>query len=444
MKPLDRYGPALVEYEGVADLTFPQEPEIVCEGSFQAKQLTTGRIAIGFEPIVYDSGGATAITGHSELSFHIRDPDGWDITTCGQTLADNPVRVFSPQFMKAKNKGASESGYDQARFLVSNLLWHESHGMPEPIRLKIGVLAVTVSPGDDYLEAADNIKAVRGIAPTAEVLIKASDDSKLPLESYGDFMNDLVSVFRLVTGNKVDWYYGKASEVSTGTSVERFHKAAVTGPFSNTVSFRRHRRGVMSVARKLNFEALAESFLDDDKPVLDRDTLKELINYFVNACDATSYLEARGLLASTLTELIVAKYAGIKKAQNVMEEDEFKKQALPALRKAIKSVVLPGLSTELRTRAIDLLRGAYRQSFSKRLALLTEDLHLPLDENTRRKAVKIRDELVHEGRYLPVNGDDYGYSQYKLMIWMNLVALCRLTGYEGYLPRLTEWPDIEV
>ena len=295
------------------------------------------------------------------------------------------------------------------------------------------------------MEAADNIKAVRGVAPTAEVLIKTSDGSKLSLESYGDFMDNLVSVFRLVTGNRVAWYYGEAPEVSTGTLVERFHKAAVTGPFSNTVRFRPLRRGMSSVTPKLNFEALAESFLDGDKLVLKQNTLKELINYFVNACDETSYLEARGILASTLTELIVAKYTGTKKAQNVIEKDEFKKGALRDFQKAIKSVVLTGPSKdELGTRARELLQSAYRRSFGKRLELLTKELKLPLDVNARREAVKIRNELVHEGRYFSANGDDYGYSQYKLMIWMNLVALCRLTGYEGDLPWLTESNQLDV
>ena len=275
MRPLDRYGPALVEYEGVADLTFPEESGIVYKGYFQAKQLTAGRIAIGFVPTAHDSGSATTITArfYSEPSFHGRDLDGWDITTCGQTLslpilgpldapksAVHPARVFGSQCIRCRSNGASDSGYDHARFRISNLLWHNRDEVPEPIRLKIGVFVITISPSDDYLDAADSIKAVRGIAPTAEVLIKTSDDSELSLEVYGDFMNDLVSVLRLTTGNKVDWYYGEAFEVGTERVVERFHKDAVTGPFSNTVRFRRLRSGMVSAVPKLNFEALAESF----------------------------------------------------------------------------------------------------------------------------------------------------------------------------------------
>ena len=458
MKPLDRYGPALVEYEGAADFTFSQESGSVLKGYFQAKQLTAGGLAIGFLPIARDSGSATtpAERINSEPSFHGRDLEGWDITICGQTWelpfliqldtlnsATHSGHVFSPPCIKAKSKWASESGYDQARFRVSNLLWHYLNRTPESISLRIGVLAVTISPSDDYLEAAGSIKAVRGIAPTAEVLIKTLDSSKQSLESYGEFMNDLVCVFRLATGNKVDWYYGEALETNTGRCVERFHKDAITGPFSKTIRFRRLPSGWTSAVPKLNFEALAESFLDGDKQLLDRSILKELVNYFINACDETSYLEARGLLASTLSDLIVVTYLEKKKTHNFMGEKEFNKQMLPAFKEAINSMVLPELSNELRTRAKEQLQGAYRRSFKNRLKLLTEGLELPLDDTNLSKAVHIRNELVHEGTYPSKNRDEW-YNQYSFMIWMDLVALCRLTGYEGDLPLFDERRGLEV
>ena len=150
----------------------------------------------------------------------------------------------------------------------------------------------------------------------------------------------------------------------------------------------------------------------------------------------TSYLEARGLLASTLLDLIVLKYARTKEAHTVMEEKEYRKQVLPAFKKAITNVELPKSSNELRRRAKEELVGAYRTSFRKRLELLAERLDIPLSKNDCSRAVKIRNELVHEGRYLSANGDDDWYSQYRLMIWIDLVALCRLTGYDGDLPLL--------
>ena len=69
---------------------------------------------------------------------------------------------------------------------------------------------------------------------------------------------------------------------------------------------------------------------------------------------------------------------------------------LPVFKKPITSVVLP---KELKERALEQLRGAFRQSFRKRLELLSEGLDLPFDDETCEKAVKIRNKLVHEGTY---------------------------------------------
>ena len=383
------------------------------KGYFQANQSMAGGIAIGFVPIAHGSGNAPAST-NSESSFHGRDFDGWDITTDGQPWgfpmlgpldapksAVYPADVFRPHWINCKRKGASDSGYGQALFLVSNLLWHYREVVPESIMFKVDNWTVTISPCDEYLEVANSIKAVRGVAQTAEVLVKTSDASRLALECYSDFMNDLVSVFRLVTGNKVDWFYAEAFESITGRAVERFHKDAITGPFSNTFKFRKLPSGMIRAIPKLSFEALAVSFFENDGQVLDRKTLRELINYFVNACDETSYLEARGLLAATLFDLIVLKYAEIKKAHNIMNERDFERQVFPVLKEAIRSTELPGPSNELRARAREQLRGAFRQSFRKRLDLLTQGLNLPFDDKKSDRVIKIRNELSSPGNVPP-------------------------------------------
>ena len=162
----------------------------------------------------------------------------------------------------------------------------------------------------------------------------------------------------------------------------------------------------------------------------------ELINYFVNACDETSYLEARGLLASTLLDLIVFKYARATKADNIVKEEEFRSRVLPMLKEAIRNVSLPEPAEELRASAMNQLQGAYRQSFRQRLYLLTKELNLPLDSNSRSRAVDIRNNLVHHGTYRSNKNGDDSYSQYRFMIWVDLLALCRLAGYGDDLPLL--------
>ncbi len=48
--------------------------------------------------------------------------------------------------------------------------------------------------------------------------------------------------------------------------------------------------------------------------------------------------------------------------------------------------------------------------------------------------MRIRNKLVHEGRFLSEKKNDW-YGEYAFMIWLDLVALCRLSGYTGELPQ---------
>ena len=238
-------------------------------------------------------------------------------------------------------------------------------------------------------------------------------------------MNILISIFRLTTGNRVDWYFGEALEVPSARVVERIHKDAVTGPFSKTIRF--------SANIPLLGGLISAFFSDDCKPIK-QDDLRKLIDYFVNCCDETSYLEARGLLASTLADLIVLTHAEVMDCQNVMEEEDFNTQVLPALQAAIGCIEVPGLSNQLRKRALQELKGAYRQTFRNRLKLLVKKTNLSLNPEDRGRAVNIRNELVHKGKFLSENRNDW-YGEYSFMIWLDFVTLCRLSGYDGELPQ---------
>ena len=395
MKSLERYGEAIVEYEGVADITFPEESGTVYKGYFEARQMRTGGIAIGFVPLLDDDdypSGSTTLNFYSP-KFHGHDLDNWELTSSGETSSvpkigffgaprsvAEPALVFGSSGLRARRKGDTESGYFKARFLVSNLIWNLGHSVPNQITFEADALKVTVTPIDDYLETAASVKAIRGIAPTAEVLIESPDHRRRSLEEYVEFMNILISIFRLTTGNRVDWYFGEALVVPSARVVERIHKDAVTGPFSKTIRFSAN----IPLLRGL----ISAFFSDDCKPIKQED-LKRLIDYFVNCCDETSYLEARGLLASTLADLIVSTHAEEMGCQNVMEEEDFNIQILPAWQAAIRCIELPGLSNQLRNRALQELKGAYRNPFRNRLHLLVKETNLSLSSKDRNRAVDI-------------------------------------------------------
>ena len=438
MKSLERYGEAIVEYEGVADITFPEESGTVYKGYFEARQMRTGGIAIGFVPLLDDDdypSGSTTLNFYSP-KFHGHDLDNWELTSSGETSSvpkigffgaprsvAEPALVFGSSGLRARRKGDTESGYFKARFLVSNLIWNLGHSVPNQITFEADALKVTVTPIDDYLETAASVKAIRGIAPTAEVLIESPDHRRRSLEEYVEFMNILISIFRLTTGNRVDWYFGEALAVPSARAVERIHKDAVTGPFSKTIRFS---------ANIPHVGGLINAFFSDACKPIKQEDLKKLIDYFVNCCDETSYLEARGLLASTLADLIVLTHAEAMDCQNVMEEEDFNTQILPALQAAITCIELPGLSDQLRERALQELKGTYRHTFRKRLELLVKETNLSLSSKDRGLAVEIRNELVHKGKFLSENSNDW-YGEYSFMIWLDFVALCRLSGYDGEL-----------
>ena len=439
MKALERYGAAIIDYEGVGEITFPEESGKVVRGYFEAKQLKAGGIAVGFQPFLDDE---DYISGATTLNFYRprfdgRDRDNWQLTSCGQTSevpnigfwgapknGAEPVVIFGASRLKARRKGASDDGYRKVQFRLSNLIWPFGHSDHSRFTFEINGLKVTVTPASDYSDIAGSVRAIRGIAPTAGILIESPGDLRLSLEEYVDFIDTLVSALRLTSGNRIDWYFGEAFDLTSTRVVERIHKDAVTGPYSKTIGF---------TSTFPYVEGLIKALFSKDRKLIDHKSLKRMIDYFVNCCDETSYLEARGVLASTLADLVVLEYAKVKQCEQIMVQEEFTKHVLPLLKTAIDSAQWPEGCDELRKNAAEVLNGAYRRSFRKRLKLLVKECNLSLDSKARHRAVNIRNELVHEGKFLSENKSDW-YSEYSFMIWLDFVALCRLAGYDGELP----------
>ena len=254
-------------------------------------------------------------------------------------------------------------------------------------------------------------------------------------------MDELLYVFRLVTGNLVDWYYAEAVDDRTEEPVERIHKYAATSPYSNTIRFRPLRRGYQSMVPKLDVAKLADSFFNDSTPGLDRATLKPLINQFTNACDQNSYLESQGLLASTLAELIAAKNAHAKGESEAIPRSEFETEIRPVIEEAIESTAIP---RHAKDHIKNQLQGAYRSSFRRKFRLLNDSYGMGLSSSEIDRIVTARNSLVHEGTYSS-GFDDGGWSEdYRFLTWTNLIAICRLAGYEDELPGFTGGRRLEV
>ena len=391
---------------------------------------------------------------HSTISLHGSDVDGWTINTSGRSifsrlnwqlapLSRQPAELgFGTQYLEASRNGASAEGYNRAQFMVSNLVWHDrSRGEPEPINMRVMDYEVTVAPIDDLLEKAQRLTRTYAVEPTALVSVEIPPGRKMPLQGYKDFMDDLLYVFRLLTGNLVDWYYGEAVDDPTKRAVERIHKYAVTGPYSNTIRFHPLKSGYQSLIPKVDVAELAAAFFNGSGQDLGKAELKPLINQLTNACDETLYLESRGLLASTLIELIAAKNAYANGASEVIPHSEFKTNIFPTLETAIESTAL---QEHVKDHIRSHLQGAYRSSFRSKLRLLNDGKEMGLSDDDISRIVNVRNALVHEGTYRS-SFDIGGWAEdYQLLIWASFIALCRLAGYSGQVPQLQEGLRLEV
>ena len=454
MKILSQFGPPLITYEGSCQSTFVENTlegeshELAYPGYFEASQFPSGRMLIGVMgtqvPVV--SAVPTQTETDSELQFLGATAEGWTIRLSGKTFFHRAAWLLSPlgapppyqlslwaEYLEATSSQSILAGYDKARFLVSNFLWDRGASQdPDPIELRIGDFRILVTPVNDYHAVARHITNGRGVEPTAWIDIESSQGLRFPLMEYRDLVNDIMYLFRLVTGNEVDWYYGESFDDSHQRPLARVHKYAEPTPFSSVVRFRYFREDpIFSTHQTMDIARLAETFFNETADTLDKETLNQLTDQFARSTKNSTSLEAAGLLASTLTELIASKYADFNGQSDKMPKNTYDASVLPVLKDAVNNTAL---AEDVRIHICNVLQGGYRYTFRKKLRLLRDDLNLPLNSRQIAQIVDTRNSLVHTGRYVSPSGGIEIHNEFRFIVWANLIALLRLTGYEGGLP----------
>lgn len=445
-------GTNLVSYRGTASVEVgTHEGAMTARGDFEAAQFHSGQIAISIVPTDFSRNNKAPLTlGPTfAVSFTGLDLEGWAVKPRGETLFSRSSWQFAPMvrppaeqmlrplYLESKLNNASDDSFNHATFLISNFLWDDRFGKePEQIRLRFGGREVTVNPVDSYLEVAQRLRNGHGTEPTAHVFIELQDGHRECLREFEEFVDELTYVLRLVTGNHVDWFFGEAVDDRNGRPVERIHKHCGITHFSNIMRFHALPAGQVSAFQELSLPGLTEAFLGNTGHGLDRVELHELINQFTNACNPTTNVESSGLMSSTLTELIAAKHAQETGGSYKVPEDEFKTNLLPLLKDAIGKTTIPG---DIKAHVTNCLKGAYRTSFRQKLKSLNESLKLGLNSKQRSRIVDVRNSLVHEGSYLSPLEDGRWREDYHFLTWVNFMAICRLCGYRGELPRFEDW-----
>ena len=444
MDLLERFGTPLVSYEGSCESQFEYSAtKLDIPGYFEASQYRSGRIVIGVvgTNIPQVTNIPPLAKGDEKLSFHGRSTEGWQVLPLERivfpvlgwqlkTMGPPPYELnLTPRYFEASSGRASQSGYHIAHFLISNFLWHDfgaENRKPQPIELTVRGFRIEITPVEDYVTVAQQLINGRGTHPTAWVNIDSAGGPKLSLKRFSSVIEELMFVFRIVTGNQVNWYYGEALRTSNREPVERLHQYTGISPYSNTFRFRHLRKGMVSVVPKVSLSDLTLAFFDEKGHSIDKETLNIFVNQFTNATSSTPFLESAGLIASTLMDLIVSKYAAAKDKSEMCPEATYVAKYLPALKQAVKSASVPQNIAE---QAALHLRGSFRYTFRQKLKLLRDDLRLPLSDREIGRIVKTRNLLVHEGTFGSNPRGDYDF-----LIWTILMSLCRLCGYIGDLP----------
>ena len=451
MKSMEQFGKPLVSYEGAATIGVShQEGELAIEGYFKAAQFLSGRLTVSVLPINTSRPQEFTVRRkpEGEITFSGQDSEGWTLNARGKTFfsprnwlfgavqARPREQKFTAEYLEAKRPNAPDHGYNVATFLITNFLWDDRYRRsPEEIQFNLEEVNVIIKPSESYLEIAQRLRISRGAEPTAKARIIISDGQRKPLRDFEEIAEDLLYALRIVTGNMVNWCFGEALDGS-GKPVERIHQYGVSANYSDVMRYRPLRTGQGRRGPKLELAALVEAFSKDSGHRIRKDDLRGLINQFTNACDTGLNLESSGLLASTLSELISAKYANEIGTSDLMPKGKFRRDVMPKLTAAVEST---DINPDTKGQMIEHLRGAHRSSLKDKLEGLNEDLALGLSETEIKRIVKVRNSLVHKGSYPDQLESGRWADDYHLMIWSNFVSLCRLSGYEGDLPTFVEW-----
>lgn len=316
--------------------------------------------------------------------------------------------------------------YLGSRFTITNFLFDQSAAtLPQPMCFSVEGRDIEIYAAERYLECVRQLKAIPGIEITASIDIRSSNGRRYSLDEDARLMDNLASALRLWSGNKLDWLYGEGLDDNFSSAVERIHKNGVVGHFSNTFH---------SLGWQTDLAELVRAFFLTGDKLLSLQTIRELINYFVDCCAAGPYLEIKALSAATLLDTLSLKYATALGEENVLSKADFQVQVLPKLKEAIDFASLdPGRKEQLKAN----LQGFYRTSFRRRLKLLNEKLSLQMNSKSINKVKNARDKLVHEGRFRGA-AKKQKWSDYVSILWTDFIALCRLVGYDGTLPMVKE------
>jgi hypothetical protein len=409
MELLNSFGPSLHQYEGVGKILHAKSEGLRRKRtnvSFEGRQLVNGQVVVAWmAPGFMDWLDAETLVGVARQPAAAITVDHLQpIESSFSTPGISSGIAFARQMIL---EGPLHSKLKPTRleFSVVNLAFSQSARSAAPLEAQVDGYSLRFSPVSDYEFTSKRLRRASGVAVTATCECERLDKSPANAKKAAEIVDSVCVALSLATGSKVTWINWRTIGLADpGISM---HRSSVTKPYGSTV---------LALGWRLNSTEAIKGWIS----VKGKDSLRPMIDYFLDAAGPGPYLETRALAAASLLDALTNHYSQQNGFDFLLEDSEWKK-VRPAIRKALEKECKSLGVTPLLGANVNALR---RRTFEEKLKRLLNDLKLPSAHIG--DLVEARNVLVHSGRFLkesqPVN-------QYHLLLWTAFAVLARLTGY---------------
>jgi hypothetical protein len=402
MELLNSFGPVLHRYEGVGELIQAKPVKGRREKhrvSFEALQLENGEVVVGWM-----ADGFVYSLDVEKLVGVVRQPLTKIVVHGLQMIGNNMSPGISSGIayaaqMQLEGSLASKHNATRLEFSVVNLAFSQAAKPTAPLEVEADGYSLRFSPSPDYEAARERLRHSSGVVVTANCSCERLDKEAPNPRKAAEVVDSVCVALSLATGNKVTWINWRS--VAQPALMVSVHRPSVTKRYGGLITAR---------GWQLDLAKAVTSWV----AVKEKSDLRPMVDYFLDAASQGPYLETRALTAASLLDALTNHYAEQRGFALLLDEDEWRK-ARPRVRKALAEI-----DPSLQVNANALRRCPFKAKLTR---LLGEQ---KLESTHVDDVVKIRDALVHSGRFLegPPNLD-----QYFLVLRTAFAILARLSGY---------------
>lgn len=437
MRDLDQFGQANLRYEGLGEI----EMSVVGLGIrsvpvyFELRQTFEGNIVLGClsDDFILSAGFGNACT------FSGRTTDGQIITisnTDGFMVLATRSSSNAPSQLHAVcssarlvNSSHEDEDVHSMQFDMLNFSFSQNTADGAPFSTQVGEYQLTFTPVPEYTERIKLLRSSGGIIQTAFCTVEDVNAEPIDAAQVEAVLSDLLLPLSLASSTTVSWTKQTAFS-QQGNLIQIDLSDSITKTFSNTAKSLRYGRSLPNV--------ISGWTANEQTRQMRFARTRAYIRQYLEACARGPLLEARGLSAAILLDVMTNDFARTSRTADVVDEEVWLEHVYPNLTSALDSALqsLPdGLTVEQSDQSSrrSYLKYGYRRSFKQKLRRLLNELDITLSGSELQDLVDYRDSLVHNGVFKSEIGTGR-LSEYSFLLWMGYVILLRMAGFDGNLP----------